>query len=91
MVAKHTAYLHEYSYNPEKLPPALAGAQGNPLTLFSKEKVSVETGSLMRTLLFGNSKGSFMKSWRQGFFYSTAVRCGLHQTLGGPCGVLAVV
>merc|ERR1712166_659583 len=45
----------------------------------------------VRQVVFGAPNKQFSQSWCQGLIWSTAIRFGLHQEGGGPCGLLAAV
>ena len=56
--------------------------------------ITLETAVNLKTLIFGGAKSCFNAEWRrQGFYFSShpALKYGLVQEKGGPCGLLASV
>ena len=58
------------------------------------EAIDLDTHTKMKKMVFGNTRADFSDAWaQQGFFFvdDPDMSYGLKQTLGGSCGLLAVV
>eukprot|EP00743_Colponemidia_sp_Colp-15_P006245 GILK01006719.1.p1 GENE.GILK01006719.1~~GILK01006719.1.p1 ORF type:complete len:652 (-),score=85.85 GILK01006719.1:95-2050(-) len=57
------------------------------------QRMTLQQGKELRTLLFGAASGVFNENWLQGFYFvqEDFLYYGLMQKEGGPCGVIATV